>query len=362
MLVYAAILMTCLGLLTVAHTGSKHQQKVICLICIASLTCFSALRGYVGTDTYAYHLMFIESRGEEFLDSLRTIEPLFALLMKSFALFSDNSFGFVASISILQGLLVARLASTSRNPLDFLMVYTALFYLSFHFNIIRAGTAILILISANRVIRGDKEQGKFYLLGIAAILMHYSTIVGFLPMLIARQRSTTQRFLTIALVTISLAFAYRLIVADEMIVGKYFVYFELLTPDVSNSASMTFIFGLPLYLMLYISVVSRKNRIGLTLFFMVWLFARWLTSIFTLAGRIELIVNSILLFTIIEISLNGWRHQIRKISLTGLTVMWLFASLSGLANEDAIRDQMGVTGEAYLNSSFTPYRFFWDEK
>ena len=362
MLVYATVLITCLLLLTGARWGSTTQRKQITLLCVFGLTCFAALRGYVGTDTYAYHSMFADFGNENLSDIVGIVEPLFALLMKAVALVSDDSFVFVASIAVIQGLLLARVAATSRHPLDFLSIYVTIFFLNFHLNIVRAGTAILLLILAMRVPKEDKDQRWFYAFGIAAVLAHYSAIIGFLPLLVVRQTTASVRSLTIALAGFFLALAYYAATANELLFGKYLAYFDILAPDVSNSISLSFVLGLPLYLLLYISAVNKKNRLGLTLLFAVWLIARWLTSVFTLVGRVETIINCLLLFSVIEFALTGWRHQLRKVALTGLTVMWLFGTLLGLAEENSIMAGLGVSDDMYLMSPYIPYKFFWNEK
>ena len=362
MLVYAAVMIACLLLLTVAHFGSRRQRKRIVLFGVFALTCFAALRGYVGTDTGAYHSMFSDFSNESLADVLGVVEPIFALLMKATATFSDDSFVFVVLIAVIQGLLLARVATTSNNPLDFLAIYVTIFYLNFHFNIVRAGTAILFLILAMRVPKEDDNQTKFYALGVAAILAHYSAVIGFLPLLLLRQRAANAKSLAIGLLVLVMGSVYYFTTANEFLLAKYLAYVDILAPDVTNSVSLSFILGIPLYLLLYVSAVNKSNRVGLTLLFTVWLFARWLTAVFTLFGRVEIIINALLLFSIIELALVGWRHQLRKVAVTGLTVMWLFGSLLGLQEESSIMDGLGISDSLYRMSPFIPYKFIWDDK
>jgi hypothetical protein len=360
MLVYAAVLIACLVLLAAAHLGSEHRRKQITLFCVFCLACFSALRGHVGTDTYAYHSMFSTFSNDSLGDILGIVEPLFALLMKSVALFSDNSFVFVVLISIIQGLLLARVAATSKNPLDFLAIYVTIFYLNFHFNIVRAGTAILLLILAMRVPKESGNQTTFYAFGVAATMAHYSAIIGFVPMLLIRQRAANAKMIFIALVVLTSGAAFLLATADEHLLSKYLTYADLLGSDTANSISLSFILGIPLYLLLYISAVNRRNLAGLTLMFVVWLSARWLTTVFSLFGRVEVVINALLLFSIIELALVGWRQRLRKVAVTGLTVMWLFGSLLTLQEESSIMDRLGVSDSSYLLSPYVPYKFIWD--
>ena len=213
---------------------------------------------------------------------------------------------------------------------------------------------------ANRVAPDHPRQFPFYLLGLGAVLFHYSAILAFVPMLIIRQRTTTRKILTIAVLAAVAIAINPLAVSDELL-GRYIGYFDLLAPDVSNPVSKTFVFGLPLYLMLYVSTVNRNNAIGLTALLLLWLFVRWLTSVYSLFGRIEMIVSAMLLFSIIEMSLNGRRDRLRKLAITGLSVMWLGSSLLGLAQEETIMSNLGVVDGIYSLSPFVPYRFQWEE-
>lgn len=362
MVVYAGVLIACLLLLSVAQLGSTRRRRQVTLLCVLGLTSFAALRGHVGTDTYAYHSMFSDFGNESWADVLGVVEPVFALLMKAVALFSDDSFAFVVSIAIIQGLLLARVATTSKNPLDFLAIYVTVFYLNFHFNIVRAGTAILLLILAMRVPKADDNQVKFYAYGVAAVLTHYSAIIGFLPLVLLRQRASNAKMLAAGLLVLLMGAIYYFVTAEEFLLAKYVTYAEILVPDVSNPVSLSFILAIPLYLLLYISAVSKRNRIGLTLLFGVWFFTRWLTSIFTLFGRVEIIINAVLLFSMIELTLIGWRQKSRRIAVTGLTVMWLFGSLLSLQEEDAILARIGGLESLYVMSPFIPYKFIWDDK
>jgi hypothetical protein len=334
----------------------------VTLFCVFALTCFAALRGYVGTDTYAYHTMYSDFSNASLTDVLGVVEPIFAFLMKAVALFSDDSFAFVVSMAILQGLLLAQVAATSKNPLDFLAIYVTIFYLNFHFNIVRAGTAVLLLILAMRVPKEDENQVKFYAFGAAAVMAHYSAIIGFLPLLLLRHRAANAKTLGIGLLVVVMGSVYYFATADELPLARYLAYLDILAPDVKTTVSLSFILGIPLYLLLYLSAVNKRNRVGLTLLFTVWLFARWLTSIYTLFGRVEMIINALLLFSMIELALVGWRRQLRKVAVTGLTVMWLFGSLLGLQEESSIMDALGTWDTLYQASPFIPYKFIWDDR
>jgi len=306
--------------------------------------------------------MYSDNADQDFGYLLEIVEPIFALLIGMVAALSGESFAFVIAIGLLQGLLLMQLIKSSRSPVDFLMIYIGIFYLSFQFNVLRAGTGILFLLMASRVPREERNQAQFYFFGVAAVLSHYSTLLAFIPMLFLRIPLSNPKALIPAISLMTAGAYYFLVFSWEAIGAKYLIYSDLLAPDVTNTLSMTFILGLPIYLAIFTTAVTRKKWIGLAFLLAVWIGLRWLTSIFSLAGRVEMIVNAMLLFYMIEIPSDGWRKKLRGFSVSVLTVMWVAAALFGLANEDKIMTNLDVVSDVYLSSPFTPYHFIWEIK
>lgn len=358
MFVYAGVLLSCLVLLTLASQGSVSLQKWATLCCVAGLTSFAAIRGYVGTDTYAYHTMFSDFSGESLSDIFVVIEPVFAVLIKFVALLSDNPFVYMICIAIIEGLLLAYAALTSRDPIRFLSLYLVIFYLNLHFNVVRAGVAILLLILAMRVPKDSGHEIRFFVLGLLAVLSHYSAILGFVPLLLLRHHAAHSKWIAAGSVVLLLGVIY--VSADASVFVRYLDYVDLLVPDVTKTVSLSFLLSVPLYAMLYACAVTKRNKVRITLLFATWLFLRWLTSIFSLVGRVEMIVNALLLFSIVELALSGWRQRLRAWALTGLTAMWFFGALIGLQQEESILEGLGVAG-LYTQSPFVPYKFMWED-
>lgn len=356
---YAAVLLPCFLLLTLSTLMSRSRQSVVVGACGVFLTGFAALRGYVGTDTFAYHQIFRQGATEDFTLVLRTIEPVFAIFIKFIAAFSDSGFAFVSFVAVVQGALLTRLAMTSRSPAQFLMLYLALFYLNLHFNIIRAGIAVLFLIAAIRVSPGGSQR-NLYAYAMGALLSHYSAIIVAFPLLVLRQPGPVRKAIATILIILGCAFAYVFGEFDE-VVARYLAYSDILAADAANSISLSFLLGIPLYMLMYVSAVNRSNALGLTALFCVWLAVRWLTSIYSLVGRVEIVINCVLVFSILEMSLIGWRSRLRAVAVCALAAMWMVGSLLGLSREDDILSNLGVESALYLNSPFVPYRFFWEE-
>ena len=358
MLTYAVVLIGCCTLLLMAHSCRHEQQKQVAYFCIFITTVFAAVRGYVGTDTYSYHMMFVDNGAEDIFDIAKIIEPFFAILIKFTALITDNSFMFTALVSAIQGLILVRLVNTSKNPIDFLVIYIAVFYLNFQFNILRAGTAILLLILANRMPNDEKNRMKFYLIGITAVFTHYSAAIGFLPMVFLRLKKTSTRLFAAALMVIALTLAYYFVIGNEALYGKYLIYSGEFGFEESTATNWSFVFSLPIYFLLYISVVDRKNFLEMSSLFLVWVGLRWVTNTLGFVGRVESIANALLLFLIIEHMLVGWRKQVRSAAILGLTIMWLTGTLLNI--EDPVIPSGPSFNENYLSSPFTPYKFLWE--
>lgn len=324
------------------------------------MTGFAALRGHVGTDTYAYHMMFIENADEDLRHLFSLVEPIFALLIGFIGKLTSNAFVFIVAVAIIQGLLLVKLTRTSKSPAEFLLLYTSIFYLNFHFNILRAGTSVLFLILAARALQDARDQRLFYVWGISAVLSHYSATVAFIPMLLFNNRSDrTERFAA-ALLLVACGVVFLYMFSSDGLLNKYSIYSDLLTPDVTQTGSRSFYVGLPIYLTLYLSVVRKEGFFKLTILFLIWMILRWLTSMFSLVGRLEIIANALFLFYVVEIHLNGRRKQLRRIAIALLAAMWTYGGIVGLAAEETIMANLGVIGDLYLASPFVPYRFLWD--
>ena len=362
MFTYAIVLISCSLFLLGAYVCTHDQHRQIPYFCVFVLTLFSALRGYVGTDTYSYHLMFLDNSTENISNIASSVEPFFALWIKIFSLITDSSFIFIASISVIQGALLTKLVATSKKPAIFLLVYIALFYINFQFNILRAGTAILLLVLANRISDENANQKKFYFFGVTAVLIHYSAAIGLLPMLFIMQKNRNARFLAAILISVVLVFAYYFLIGNEALYGKYVVYSVELSSDISDATNKSFVFSLPIYILLYASVVEKRNFLKVTLLFLVWFILRWATTFFVLVSRAEVVVNALLLFFVIEHVSTGWRNKIRNIALVGLVVMWLYGTLMVLQDDDSTVSGSIALDENHLMSPFNPYKFFWEEK
>ena len=360
MLPYVIVLISTCYLLVVVRHAYHYQQKWVAYLCTVVITVFAMLRGYVGTDTYSYHVMFFDYGSESLLSNMQSIEPLFAILIKFSALMSGNSFVFTGLISVVQGLVLIRLIRTSDKPAIFLAIYIAVFYLNFEFNILRAGTAILLLMLASRA-KSDNNGKLFYLFGIASVLTHYTAIIGFFPMVFMKEKGATAKILaTVLMLTCVAAIFYLLLNSPQnykiMFYSHNFFTGEFLTFGIG------FIVIQLIYLLIYISAVNKNNVVPLTAFFLVWLIMVWATIPFEFVGRIADLVNALLLFSVIEHKFVGWRSQALNIGLLALICVSLSGNFKGVLNDAMISAKGANLSINYLMSPYNPYKFFWEDQ
>lgn len=177
------------------YFGLKNRLVVLVpAIVLASM--FSGLRGNIGTDTYSYRFFYNNFHNPAQL----AFEPLFSgvALLGEFFHLSDQFF--LAVISGLQaGFLILIIRCLSSKDLFFLF-YLATYYVTFQFNLIRFGTALLItgfaciLVSERRRIR----SGVLYFVGLAT---HFAMILC-IPFLKLRRRSVILGSVFIVIVSV----------------------------------------------------------------------------------------------------------------------------------------------------------------
>lgn len=358
---YAVVMIpACLFLLAVRMTPEYVQRRVAYMVVVV-ITAFAALRGYVGTDTYAYHRMFENFSTESMAETVQFTEPLFVALIKLAASVSENSFVFVGLIALVQGLILLRLIKVSKKPADMLAVYIAVFFVNFEFNILRAGTSILLLMAARQVWK-EKNGTLFYFFTFAAVFAHYSAVVAALPMIFMRENRMSLKILVLILVVPLIAAVSFLLVSPGQI-EKYVGYIEQARAGSEASYGVGFFILILLYFLLYLSAVTKKNFLPLTALFLSWITIRWLSNHILFLDRIEIIVNALMLYGIVEKRIAGWQRQTQAAALICLTFLSLYGTLDGLEKSDAGARGMETLDDkiAANTSPYIPYKFFWNE-
>lgn len=355
MLPYLLMLGCTTSILLFGLNSHGNKQKWFAFYGVITITLFAAARGFNGTDTYSYHLMFSENISTPLIELVRIIEPLFALLLKFTSIVTENSFVFIAFVSAIQGLILVKLVYTSKKPIIFLLVYVAVFYFDFEFNILRAGTAILLLVLASRYIDSARSR-EFYIYGGAAVLMHYSALFGLLPLVYLKEDRLWVRifFTTLTLLAALIVFNYLL---DQSRLGIFARYLDAVTKDQLSQFGFGFYIIQLLYLLFYYSIVKREKFVIQTFFLVTWVAMMWLSLSFAYVDRINIIISALFLFLGIEVDATVRKNQIRIISLAGIVMMGLFGNLTtmeGVSNSTELESN-------YEASPYIPYKFFWEE-
>lgn len=337
---------------------SVSAQRQLASVLVLLLTAFSGLRGYVGTDTAAYHGMFKDFGDASLEDIVLVTEPLFAAWLKLSALLTDNSFVFVASIAVLQGALLFAVLMRHEQPTLFLAVYAATFYLNLHFNVLRSGVSALFLLLAFSALRAGRPLG-FQSFGIASILTHYSSVLFYLPLNLVGRRPTVG--LSWLLVGIAVAGAVLLAFVSDSRIVQYMAYIALFdsADSVDYGLGLAALFGL--VTTIYALTVSRSNFGLLTLLFVFWCALRLASNHLLFVSRLEVVANLLFLLLLVGLPARaGWQGA-RTLAIALLVVLNLYGTISGLeATDRSTRDGFGFD-PGRRNSTYLPYRFAWEE-
>jgi len=332
-----------------------YGQKWFAFFGVIVITLFAASRGFNGTDTYSYHLMFSENISTSLIELVLMVEPLFALFLKFISLVTQNSFVFIAFVSIVQGIILVKLVFTSKKPIIFLLVYIAVFYFNFEFNIIRAGSAILLLVLASRYIDSGRNI-EFYIFGVAAVLMHYSALFGFLFLVYFKENILWIKIFFTALTLLIALIVFNYFIDDSRL-GIFSKYFDTVGKDQVTQFGFGFYITQLLYLIFYFSVVERERVISQTFLFVAWMAMMWLGLSFEYVDRISIMVSALFLFLSIELELVYLKNIIRNIALVGIVVVGLFGNLTTMENVSNSTE----LESRYAASPYIPYMFFWEE-
>lgn len=355
---YALVLLPVCLMGLAASLLAVDSQRIVARVLVLMLTCFAALRGYVGTDTGAYHTMFFDFGSLDLTDLANQIEPVFAALLHLTAQVSDSSFLFVGSIAVLQGVLLVLVVGRHEQPALFVAVYASTFFVNFHFNILRAGVAALFLVLALASLRSS-QRARFQGFGFLSILSHYSSVLFFLPMNLVGRRwyIAVLSFVLASLAAIGLMMHF----VNEARYFQYLTYVALL----ETSDSVSYGFGLlalfALYVGVFVLTVSRSNYHLLLPLMCLWIALRLASNHMLFVSRIEVVVNLFLLYILLGESPPAQRRAARLLVCALLVSLNLYGTIGGLKAADQSMREGFAADPSRRNSTYLPYRFAWEE-
>jgi hypothetical protein len=315
----------------------------------------AVLRGYVGTDTYSYHLQYDLIISNEAYDlKLFLIEPAFIVIGKLVEFAGGDSFAYVSLIGVIQALLVIFILKRIERPDLFLMFYVSTFYLSFHFNIIRASTSLLlILISLLWVKKGG---AKFYITLWSSVLFHYTAILIVLYILLYR-RFSEKKYISgiVSILSLSAIIAYSLaIFGDEFIFVKYHEYINT-SLRLEQETGVGFLFLLCLYLGLAVTLF-KENSLEAIFFALPVILIKVFAINYPLLVRLECFILPVFILFLTKDVFKDSRRCIINIIIVVLCILNIYGVVSALPIDDRDLDF------AHRASPYIPYHTLFDIK
>jgi len=353
MLFYTLLILTSLALVVLSLYLNKKTRLTVCIVVSSILGIIASIRGYVGTDTYAYHRQFnvINDIEVSYFDaSIKyfIVEPVFMLLAKLVYFVNGDSFSYLACIGVLQTILLILIIRKLENPSLFLIFYIPSIYINNHFNILRASTALLLILLSMIYIN---EGGiKFYLTLLASVLCHYTAIIIVVYVLLYKKLKDKRYISSIALMFILvLCIMVITTMLSDLILVKYGKY----ALDDFKIQDSSFGFGLLLQLLLYlcIGISLYKTNLSAAIFFVVpAILLKYLTLHLSLVGRIESFILPMLILLVANTKKSDAQRLFAYSS-------YLIIMLS-LINAFGVLAELSKTDMQALDSPYIPYHTF----
>jgi hypothetical protein len=160
----------------IAWRRAELSRPAGCLM-ILPLAIFAMIyAGHISIDSINYGLIY--ESPQDF-----PVEPGFALLMVAAKHAGLSYFVFMKIFVAVQLLLLTAIVARARDPLFFMLVYFAAFYLNFQFNQVRSAMALFIIVASYLWLR----RFSFFML-LPAVAIHYSAPISFGLQFLAKSR------------------------------------------------------------------------------------------------------------------------------------------------------------------------------
>jgi EpsG family len=333
-------------------------QRALVVPFIALLAAFAAFRGYVGTDTYAYHEMFQYFRQDGLLEIAGSLEPVFAVIIKTTSYVSTSSFVFVGAVAIVQSVVLYMIVTRHSRPLLFLGIYAATFYINFQFNILRAGLAALLLVLAlGYLLSGSRP--KFFGSGLLSVFSHYSSMLFFIPMTLVGQRLRWAAPWFLISIIAGGVVAWNLIGEERWI--QYLSYLVLFDLDDAVPYGFGLLVAFILYATIFVLQVTKENAFLLTFLLLTWYAARIASNYLLFIDRIEVVLNIILLYLLFQKPVLVRNRAPLLTACILLITLNLYGTLRGLEAADLSQRGGPAADSDRISSTYLPYRFAWEE-
>ncbi len=346
-------------LLVFLFSKNKANKNVYTCMMFLTIFLFAGLRGMVGTDTVNY-LDIYNQLGYANKSSFGSVnlEPLFLAYTILHKNIIDNNFLYLLSISLIQTLLLLAVFIKTKNKSIFILTYSLVFYLEFHFNTVRVGISLLIFILALKSFGSFKRNS----IALISVLVHFSSL-AFAPLYIATMDKGRSFFRSLLFFLIILSVA--VILNYEYIYGKFFTYLSIYSNYEDNnligslkSAFISLLILLTLYL---VRSPSRYFVVSSVIILVCFL----LKEIFPFFYRIVFASTFIYFYFIIEEMENKPKSNSLIIFFCFFLTLNFYLSLVGIYSQRDLLEKRVLDGSygvsRLIDSSFIPYQFYWND-
>lgn len=196
---YPLLFLTLIILLFLS-SNYKGRLNVFTFLFFFLIFLIPGVRGDVGQDTYSYmvHYQYLNDINS-FLRVLSEKEPFLYFIMYPHKLVFNSYTGFLFIVALLQSVLLYYSTRNLYHRAFFLIFYLAIYFLEFHFNVLRVAFASLFFLSAMSEINHNKQRTLIFLL--LSVLSHLSILVLF-PIIITRANLTKKQLAYVFISTI----------------------------------------------------------------------------------------------------------------------------------------------------------------
>ncbi|MBH0038958.1 EpsG family protein [Pseudoalteromonas sp. SWN166] len=358
MIFYFFITILLFSILYLASRKKSKYQSICYFLFFAILFLLAGLRGDVGQDTYSYQLQYDSLIDlENLFLQLRNAEPVLYLIMYPYKLIFDDLFGytgFLLVISFLQILLLSYATKNMYHRSFFLAVYLTIFYLQFHFNILRASFAVLFFLCSLRVM--SKSSHKSIIFYILALCSHLSSLI-FLPILLCSLKIKLRYYMFFVILFILVG------------VGGFVIFGDLVQRKVENYDLLNLsAFEIPLgvvciLLISWFSFFCSEN-ISLEFYLTLLLFslALFAYSFSDIAYRVYYILLVVLFYFSFErkvFNISSFKFEPHILSVFLLCLWFSFFSVRFIVNEKYLRN---LNNDGLPEFSYSPYSLYNSSK
>lgn len=265
MIVYILVMLTAITLYFISVYGRSRASKIFSIMSFTLLWLFSGLRGDVGQDTLNYMGHFNALDGiESVVWYFKNIEPIFALLVVfSRFILNDVTLMFLI-ISFIQTLLLWKILTKLNHPILFLICYLFIFYIEFHFNVLRGGLAFLLFVYGYL---SEKKIKSLIFLGLAS-LTHISVII-LIPFYLIRNKKYLNLF---HIIVSALIILLLYVLLQDTINNKISVYFYSTDLDIQVPKVMSVIAMLGCVFLFWQRYISKEILFAYLILCLTWYF------------------------------------------------------------------------------------------